>query len=129
MPRDPRLRRKHSRVKMMGVTWSGQKEFLMAQAQVAVILALAHVGNTWPNTYPRNDNHNPLMFWVINIILLVVSILTLKHDEKGSARGVQLLSRPQTEEWKGWMQFAFIMYHYYRQSTMRSVSLSLHTSG
>lgn len=100
---------------MMGVTWVGRKEFLMAQAQVVVILALAHIGNTWPDTYPRNDNHNPLMFWVANGVLLLAALLSMKHDEKVSSRGVQLLSRPQTEEWKGWMQFTFIMYHYYRQ--------------
>jgi hypothetical protein len=49
------------------------------------------------------------MFWVVNAIFLMAAVLTLKHDANGSARGVQLLSRPQTEEWKGWMQWAFIM--------------------
>jgi len=92
--------------------WKGRKEFLFAQAQVAVILALAHVGNTWPNSYPRNENHNPTMFWVMNACLGVAALMSLKHEP--STRGVQLLSRSQTEEWKGWMQFAFIMYHYYR---------------
>lgn len=33
----------------------------------------------------------------------------------------QLLSRAQTEEWKGWMQFAFIMYHYYRAYSVYNV--------
>jgi hypothetical protein len=49
------------------------------------------------------------MFWVTNGLLFIAAMLTMKHDPNGSARGVQLLSRPQTEEWKGWMQFAFIM--------------------
>lgn len=94
--------------------WKSRKDFVLAQAQVAVILLIAYIGNTWSTTYPRNDNHDPRMFWVMNGALLVASIVTLKHDKEGSARGVQLLSRPQTEEWKGWMQWAFIMYHYYR---------------
>jgi hypothetical protein len=52
---------------------------------------------------------NMTMFWVSNGLLFIAAMLTMKHDPNGSARGVQLLSRPQTEEWKGWMQFAFIM--------------------
>ena len=126
-----------------GVMWKGRKDFLLAQAQVLVILAIAYIGmhyarnvvdcsgktmtnhvfllhtsfsigNTWPESYPRNENHNPTMFWIMNAALGVAAFATLKHDANGSSRGVQLLSRSQTEEWKGWMQFAFIMYHYYR---------------
>jgi len=94
--------------------WKSRKDFLLAQAQVVVILVIAYIGNNWPVSYPRNDNHDPTMFWAMNAALFVASIATLKHDKNASSRGVQLLSRPQTEEWKGWMQWAFIMYHYYR---------------
>jgi hypothetical protein len=94
---------------MIFPSWTGKMDFLKAQAQVAAILVIAAIGNLWPVAYKRNDNHNPTMFWVMNAGLLVVSLYTLKHDKEGSARGVQLLSRPQTEEWKGWMQWAFIM--------------------
>jgi hypothetical protein len=94
---------------MIFPNWTGKMDFLKAQAQVAAILVIAAIGNLWPVAYKRNDNHNPTMFWVMNAGLLVVSLYTLKHDKEGSARGVQLLSRPQTEEWKGWMQWAFIM--------------------
>jgi hypothetical protein len=54
------------------------------------------------------------MFGIINGLLVLAALLTLKHDENSSSRGIQLLSRAQTEEWKGWMQTAFILYHYYR---------------
>jgi hypothetical protein len=89
--------------------WTGKMDFLKAQAQMAGVIVIAAIGNLWPVAYKRNDNHNPTMFWVMNGLLLVASIYTLKHDKEGSARGVQLLSREQTEEWKGWMQWAFIM--------------------
>ena len=49
-------------------------------------------------------------------VLGVASIATWTHTppRDPTSTRVTLLSRPQTEEWKGWMQFAFIMYHYYR---------------
>jgi len=105
-----------------GFEWASKKEFLSAQAQVVVILCIAHIGNiwgksyegkiSWGKSYQRNENHDPRMFWIMIGALTVAGLLSLKH--KSSTRGVQLLSREQTEEWKGWMQFAFIMYHYYR---------------
>lgn len=89
--------------------WKGGKDFVKAQAQMFVVLVIAYLGNNFPKAYPRNDNHNMTMFWLMNVVLLLAGIVTLKHDTNGSARGIQLLSRAQTEEWKGWMQWAFIM--------------------
>lgn len=89
--------------------WKGGKDFVKAQLQVSVILLIAYLGNRFPNAYPRNENHNVTMFWAVNGIVAVAALLTMKHDAKASSRGVQLLSRAQTEEWKGWMQIAFIM--------------------
>ena len=110
---NPKHKTKHSnRMSLTNILmkhWKGRKEFLSAQGQVAVILLVAFVGNNWPKSYHRNENHNPPMFWVMNALLLVAAIATLKHDSNASSRGVQLLSRSQTEEWKGWMQWAFIM--------------------
>jgi hypothetical protein len=107
--------------------WKGRKEFAWAQLQVIVVLGISFIGNNWPASYPRNDNHNMTMFWTMNGILLIVALATMKHEPpksrttKASQHGeptqsqapppppVQLLSRAQTEEWKGWMQWAFIM--------------------
>lgn len=89
--------------------WKGWDDFWKAQLQVIVILLIAYIGNNWPKSYPRNDNHSYTMFWIMNAAIVGAGLLTMKHDANGSARGVQLLSRHQTEEWKGWMQWAFIM--------------------
>jgi hypothetical protein len=97
------------RLKKMKLNWPGRHEFLKAQAVIAGILWLAAFGNKWEPSYDRNENHDMFTFWLMNGLILAVGIYTLKHDANGSARGVQLLSRPQTEEWKGWMQWAFIM--------------------
>lgn len=100
------------RLKKMKLSWPGRREFLKAQAQIAGILLIAAFGNKWKPSYNRNDNHDMFTFWLMNGLILAVGIFTLKHDANGSARGVQLLSRPQTEEWKGWMQWVFIMVRY-----------------
>jgi len=89
--------------------WTGRYEFAKAQAQVVVILLFAYLGNNFPKSYPRNDNHNMTAFWIMNGLLALAAAFTMKHDAQVSNRGVQLLSRAQTEEWKGWMQWAFIM--------------------
>ena len=96
--------------------WTGKKEFALAQVKVSLILAIAYIGDRWEPSYPRNDNHNMTLFWIGHVVLLLAGLATWKHREPRdpTSTRVTLLSRPQTEEWKGWMQFAFIMYHYYR---------------
>ena len=93
------------------IKWKGKREFFLAQGQVAIILLIAFIGNNWPYSYPRNDNHYPQIFWTMNVALLVAAVCTVKREPSDR---VTILSRHQTEEWKGWMQWAFIMYHYYR---------------
>jgi hypothetical protein len=89
--------------------WKGWSEFSKAQLQVAVVLLIAYIGNNWKESYPRNDNHSYPMFWFMNGVFLLVAIFTMKHEPNTRVGSVQLLSRSQTEEWKGWMQWAFIM--------------------
>lgn len=92
-------------------SWKGKNDFLKAQLHVCIILAIALVGNNWPRSYPRNDNHSPQLFWAMNGALFVAAMMSLKHEPSDR---ITVLSRYQTEEWKGWMQWAFILYHYYR---------------
>jgi 10 TM Acyl Transferase domain found in Cas1p len=87
--------------------WKGKIDFFAAQLQVVVILVIAYIGNNWKYSYPRNDNQNYTLFWFMNVALLVVGLCTLQHTP--NARYIQILNRSQTEEWKGWMQWAFIM--------------------
>lgn len=48
------------------------------------------------------------MFWSVALMLLVSSALNVRKSKGGD-----VLNREQTEEWKGWMQFMFLMYHYF----------------
>lgn len=99
---------------------NGLKDLLLAQAKVAVILAVAHMGNIYEPSYPRNDNHSPPTFWLVNGILAILTCVSWTHKPSSTGRGgegtprIVMLGREQTEEWKGWMQWGFIFYHYYR---------------
>jgi hypothetical protein len=57
------------------------------------------------------------LFIFLYLLLLLASALTSlkKHVDKSVASGKSILylNRHQTEEWKGWMQVLFVMYHYF----------------
>ena len=88
--------------------WKSRKAFLDAQGHFLLVLLVAYCINSWPVRYPREQNHNEFLFWFMTLVVMGGAALTTLKVEK-SKRGVQLLSRAQTEEWKGWMQFIFIM--------------------
>lgn len=54
-------------------------------------------------------------FIFVAIIFTIISILSITKTSSSDHpnKNVILLSREQTEEWKGWMQFFFLMYHYF----------------
>ncbi|XP_051125507.1 protein REDUCED WALL ACETYLATION 1-like isoform X2 [Andrographis paniculata] len=64
---------------------------------------------------PKNYNRDLFLF--LYILLLIVSAMTSlkKHSDKSafSGKSILYLNRHQTEEWKGYMQVLFLMYHYF----------------
>ena len=51
------------------------------------------------------------MYYFLTILLFAASYFSMK---KGKT--TDILNREQTEEWKGWMQFMFLTYHYFHAS-------------
>ncbi|CAD7963333.1 unnamed protein product [Amoebophrya sp. A25] len=96
------------------------KAFVAAQCQLGLVCLVACVGNNWPQSYPRNENTSPRMFWASTCVCLILGAGTftkrrgLSGGSKSAIRAILPLCREQTEEWKGWMQWIFIFYHYYR---------------
>ena len=52
---------------------------------------------------------NPDLWSFIMVLVFLVSLLNVEVLEEGTE---VFLSRAQANEWKGWMQVAFVAYHY-----------------
>ena len=94
---------------------------------LGLILLYAYVCENHP-PFPHMDKHYDAdMFFFLTALLFVASAFTIKQHTKANANEKQgdprivkeanddteILNRDQTEEWKGWMQFMFLLYHYY----------------
>jgi len=56
-------------------------------------------------------------FWGLNALILVAGLFSLrKTPHGGDEPTMKPLQRDQTEEWKGWMQIMFILYHYFAEA-------------
>ncbi len=88
-----------------------------------LILFYAYICEYHPPHPHADKNYDADLFFFLTFMLFVVSAFTWqKHvDEPTNVHGtvatsnekVEVLNRNQTEEWKGWMQFMFLLYHYY----------------
>lgn len=79
-------------------------------AVLAAILLYVWVCEFRPPNPHGFKEHNMDFYWFISILLLLIATRTKHRDPKENH---DILNRDQTEEWKGWMQVAFLLYHYF----------------
>eukprot|EP01059_Diplonema_ambulator_P034590 TRINITY_DN783_c1_g1_i1.p1 TRINITY_DN783_c1_g1~~TRINITY_DN783_c1_g1_i1.p1 ORF type:complete len:532 (+),score=201.95 TRINITY_DN783_c1_g1_i1:36-1631(+) len=58
---------------------------------------------------PSEKHYSRDAFWFIYLLLVIYTVVT----SLGKTHAIAYLNRDQTEEWKGWMQCLFLMYHYF----------------
>ncbi|XP_023519762.1 protein REDUCED WALL ACETYLATION 3-like [Cucurbita pepo subsp. pepo] len=90
---------------------------LRAMSEFGVILLYFFVCDRTSILAESKKNYSRDLFLFLYILLIIVSATTSlkKHSDKSafSGKSILYLNRHQTEEWKGWMQVLFLMYHYF----------------
>jgi len=57
-------------------------------------------------------------FWAVNGVILLLAIFSMRGGGGSDvvSAHVKPMQRDQTEEWKGWMQIMFVLYHYFAEA-------------
>ncbi|CAN1808528.1 Protein REDUCED WALL ACETYLATION 1 [Linum perenne] len=90
---------------------------LRAMSELGSILVYFYICDRTNLLGDSTKMYNRDLFLFLYILLIIVSAMTSfkKHTDKSafSGKSIMYLNRHQTEEWKGWMQVLFLMYHYF----------------
>ncbi|CAM9000652.1 unnamed protein product [Rhodiola kirilowii] len=90
---------------------------LRAMAEFGVLLAYFYICDRTNIFGESKKSYNRDLFIFLYFLLIIVSAMTSFkiHTDKSPITGkaILYLNRHQTEEWKGWMQVLFLMYHYF----------------
>ncbi|KAK1281157.1 hypothetical protein QJS04_geneDACA004613 [Acorus gramineus] len=90
---------------------------LRAISEFGIILAYFYICDRTNLFGQSKKSYNRDLFLFLYFLLIIVSAMTsfkIHHDKSAfSGKSILYLNRHQTEEWKGWMQVLFLMYHYF----------------
>ncbi|XP_058076225.1 protein REDUCED WALL ACETYLATION 3-like isoform X1 [Magnolia sinica] len=90
---------------------------LRALSEFGAILAYFYICDRTNLFGESKKSYNRDLFLFLYFLLIIVSAMTsfkIHHDKSPfSGKSILYLNRHQTEEWKGWMQVLFLMYHYF----------------
>lgn len=90
---------------------------LRAMAEFGAVLMYLYICDRTNLLGESTKTYNRDLFIFLYFLLIIVCTMTSlkKHHDKSafSGKSILYLNRHQTEEWKGWMQVLFLMYHYF----------------
>ncbi|XP_023909516.1 protein REDUCED WALL ACETYLATION 2 isoform X1 [Quercus suber] len=90
---------------------------LRAMSEFGLLLAYFYLCDRTDFFGSSTKSYNRDLFIFLYSLLIIVSAVTSFkiHNDKSPTTGKSILylNRHQTEEWKGWMQVLFLMYHYF----------------
>ncbi|XP_008797506.1 protein REDUCED WALL ACETYLATION 3 [Phoenix dactylifera] len=93
------------------------RAILRAMSEFGMTLAYFYICDRTNLFSESKKNYSRDLFLFLYILLIIASAMTSlkKHHDKSafSGKAILYLNRHQTEEWKGWMQVLFLMYHYF----------------
>lgn len=93
---------------------------LRAMSEFGLLLAYYYLCDRTDFFGSSKKSYNRDLFIFLYFLLIIVSAITsftIHHDKSPfSGKSILYLNRHQTEEWKGWMQVLFLMYHYFAAS-------------
>jgi len=91
---------------------------LRACAELSGIMVLMYICDRTSLVGKGPKHQSKPEFWGVMIFLFVASMFTLRRTKEADGASVKPLQREQTEEWKGWMQVMFLLYHYWVATEM-----------
>ncbi|KAF8031074.1 hypothetical protein BT93_D0303 [Corymbia citriodora subsp. variegata] len=90
---------------------------LRAMSEFGAVLFYFYICDRTNILGDSTKSYNRDLFIFLYALLIIVAVMTSmkKHNDKSSFSGKSILylNRHQTEEWKGWMQVLFLIYHYF----------------
>ncbi|KAK7291723.1 hypothetical protein RIF29_07096 [Crotalaria pallida] len=93
---------------------------LRAMSEFGLLLAYFYLCDRTDFFGSSKKSYNRDLFIFLYFLLIIVSAMTsfkIHHDKSPlTGKSILYLNRHQTEEWKGWMQVLFLMYHYFAAS-------------
>lgn len=95
------------------MTTESLKLFLRMSSQFGLILLYSWVCENQPFYDHGSKVSNADHFWFLALIFAAFAFSRIEKTES-----TDILNRDQTEEWKGWMQYIFLAYHYFHFSSV-----------
>eukprot|EP00928_Gymnodinium_smaydae_P044371 TRINITY_DN295_c0_g1_i2.p1 TRINITY_DN295_c0_g1~~TRINITY_DN295_c0_g1_i2.p1 ORF type:complete len:576 (-),score=140.38 TRINITY_DN295_c0_g1_i2:42-1769(-) len=92
----------------LGASLQKVREPLRAGAELAGILGFMYVCDRTHFFAEAQKNESVSIFWAVWGCICLASLLTIRE-----LKAARPLAREQTDEWRGWMQLMFLLYHYF----------------
>lgn len=88
-------------------------------AELGTLLFYVFLCERAPPTMHGNRFGNTGLFWILFCVFMIFSLCNIVKNKGGAEKpDTALLNREQTEEWKGWMQYLFLAYHYFHEASV-----------